>query len=313
MPVQTLYTVKRMTAADNRLSYLRAAWGLIREALLAWHRDNVSRLAAALAFYALFSMAPALLIIIAVASTMIGESAARQESLAYLEGWMGAGRAEFMLSLGERANRELSGALGTLIGAGALLFGATILFAELRKALNDIWNVTHPPGKRRAVKRYLMSRLLAFLMVLSLGGLLSAAVSANAALNAAGELIGGFFEVPGFLLQLGAMLIAFALMTLLFATIFKVLPETEIRWGDVWLGAFVTALLLSFGNYLIGLYLGRSSLGSVYGAAGSLVLVLVWVYYSLRVFLLGAQFTAVYTRQFGSRAQPADGSRGDRS
>ena len=179
MPVQTLYTVKRMTAADNRLSYLRAAWGLIREALLAWHRDNVSRLAAALAFYALFSMAPALLIIIAMASTMIGESAARQESLAYLEGWMGAGRAEFMLSLGERANRELSGALGTLIGAGALLFGATILFAELRKALNDIWNVSHPRGKRKAVKRYLTSRLLPFLMVLSLGGLLSAAVSAS--------------------------------------------------------------------------------------------------------------------------------------
>ena len=274
---------------------------MVFEALLTWHRDKVSRLAAALAFYALFSMAPALLMIIAVASAMIGESAARQETLAYLEGLMGPGRAAFVLSVGERANRELSGTLGTLIGAGVLLFGATVLFAELRSALNDIWNVTHPPGKRKAVMRYLTSRLLAFLMVLSLGGLLSVAVSANTALNAAGELLGHYFEVPGFLLQLGAVLIVFTLMTLLFAVIFKILPETDIHWGDVWLGAFVTALLLSLGNYLIGLYLGRSSLASVYGAAGSLVLVLVWLYYSLRVFLLGAQFTAVYARQFGSR------------
>ena len=175
------------------------------------------------------------------------------------------------------------------------------MFAELRGALNDIWSVTHPAGKRKAVKRYLTSRLLAFLMVLSLGGLLSVAVSTNAALNAAGELLGRFLEVPGFVLQIGTLLIAFTLMTLLFAAIFKILPETEIHWGDVWLGAFVTALLLSFGNDLIGLYLGRSSLASVYGAAGSLVLVLVWIYYSLRVFLLGAHFTAVYARQFGSR------------
>ena len=302
-----------MTTAGTRPSYLRAAWGLIREALLSWHRDKVSRLAAALAFYALFSIAPALLIIIAVASAMVGESAARQETLVFLESQLGIERAAFVLSIGARANRELSGTLGTLIGAGVLLFGATILFAELRNALNDIWNVVHPPGKRKAVKRYLTSRLLAFLMVLSLGGLLSAAVLANTALNAAGRLLGRYFEIPGFLLQLGALLIAFALMTLLFATIFKVLPEADIRWGDVWLGAFVTALLLSLGNYLIGLYLGRSSLASIYGAAGSLVLVLVWIYYSLRVFLLGAQFTAVYARQFGSRAPgalPADGGGG---
>ena len=300
-----------MSTSEARSSYLRAAWGLIFEALLTWHRDKVSRLAAALAFYALFSMAPALLMIVAVASAMIGESAARQETLAFLESRLGPGRAAFVLSVGERANRELSGTLGTLIGAGVMLFGATVLFAELRSALNDIWNVTHLPGKRKAVKRYLTSRLLAFLMVLSLGGLLSVAVSANTALNAAGEVLGRFFEVPGFLLQLGAVLIAFTLMTLLFAAIFKILPETEIRWGDVWLGAFVTALLLSFGNYLIGLYLGRSSLASVYGAAGSLVLVLVWIYYSLRVFLLGAQFTAVYARQFGSRAPQIEAARAD--
>ena len=295
-----------MNTSEAPSSYLRATWGLIFEALLTWHRDKVSRLAAALAFYALFSMAPALLMIIAVASAMIGESAARQETLAYLEGLMGPGRAAFVLSVGERANRELSGTLGTLIGVGVLLFGATVLFAELRSALNDIWNVTHPPGKRRALLRYLTSRLLAFLMVLSLGGLLSVAVSANTALHAAGDLLGRYFEVPGFLLHLGAVLIVFTLMTFLFAVIFKILPETDIRWGDVWLGAFVTALLLSLGNYLIGLYLGRSSLASVYGAAGSLVLVLVWLYYSLRVFLLGAQFTAVYARQFGSRAESAE-------
>ncbi len=223
-----------MNTSEDRWPHLKAAWDLIFEALLAWHRDKVSRLAAALAFYALFSMAPALLMIIAVASAMIGESAARQETLAYLEGLMGPGRAAFVLSVGERANRELSGTLGTLIGAGVLLFGATVLFAELRGALNDIWNVTHPPGKRKAVKRYLTSRLLTFLMVLSLGGLLSAAVSANAALHAAGELLGQYFEVPGLLLQVGAVLIVFTLMTLLFAVIFKILPETEIRWGDVW-------------------------------------------------------------------------------
>ena len=235
--------------------YAGLVWGLTKEAIIGWRTHRESRVAAALAFYALFSIAPSLIIVISVASWAIGEPAARDEAFATIQNAVGAKGAEFAIALSDRANREFSGTAGTLIGLATVLFGATVLFSELLHALNEIWNVVPKAG--RVIRRFLYGRIIAFVMVILIGILLGFAVAANALLSA---------------------------------------------WGDVWVGAAVTASLSSAGNYLIGVYLGRGSIASVYGAAGSLVLVLLWVFYSFRVFLLGAKFTEVYSRQFGSRA-----------
>ena len=275
-------------------------WGLVTEAIIGWRTHRESRTAAALAFYALFSIAPGLIIVISVASWTIGEAAARDEAFAAIENLLGVKGADFAIALSDRANREFSGPAGTLIGLATLLFGATVLFSELRQALNEIWSVAPKPG--RAIRRFLYTRIVAFVMVILTGVLLGFAVAAHALLSALGELAGQWLDVGPAALRALTLGATFSLMTLVFAAMFKFLPRTEIAWGDVWVGAAVTSLLSSGGNYLIGVYLGRSSVASVYGAAGSLVLVLLWVFYSFRVFLLGAKFTEVYSRQFGSRA-----------
>ena len=275
-------------------------WGLVKEAIIGWRTHRKSRVAAALAFYALFSMAPGLIIVISVASWTIGEAAARDEAFAAIENLLGAKGADFAISLADRANREFSGTAGTLLGLATVLFGATVLFSELRQALNEIWSVASKPG--RVIRRFLYTRIVAFVMVILTGVLLGFAVVAHALLSALGELAGQWLDVGPAALRALTLGATFSLMTLVFAAMFKFLPRTEIAWGDVWVGAAVTSLLSSGGNYLIGVYLGRSSVASVYGAAGSLVLVLLWVFYSFRVFLLGVKFTEVYSRQFGSRA-----------
>ena len=280
--------------------YAGLVWGLIKEAIVGWRIHRESRIAAALAFYALFSIAPGLIIVISVASWTIGESAARDEAFAAIENVVGEKGADFVIYISGRANREFSGTAGTLIGLATVLFGATVLFSELRHALNDIWGFAPKTGQ--IIRGFLYTRIIAFLMVILIGVLLGITVAANALLSGLGELAGQWLQVPPLALRALTLGATFSLMTLVFATMFKFLPQTEIAWGDVWVGAAVTSLLSSGGNYLIGVYLGRSSVGFVYGAAGSLVLVLLWVFYSFRAFLLGAKFTEVYSRQFGSRA-----------
>jgi membrane protein len=280
--------------------YAGLVWGLTKEAIIGWRTHRESRVAAALAFYALFSIAPGLIIVISVASWAIGEPAARDEAFATIQNVVGAKGAEFAIALSDRANREFSGTAGTLIGLATVLFGASVLFSELLHALNEIWNVVPKAG--RVIRRFLYGRIIAFVMVILIGILLGFAVAANALLSGLGELAGQWLQVPHLALRALTLGATFCLMTLIFAAMFKFLPRTEIAWGDVWVGAAVTALLSSAGNYLIGVYLGRGSIASVYGAAGSLFLVLLWVFYSFRVFLLGAKFTEVYSRQFGSRA-----------
>lgn len=280
----------------------RVIWQVVKESLIEWRRDNVSRLAAALSFYTIFSLAPALIIIIAVVSAVIGGSAARAEILSRIQNLVGSDRAEFILSLSDQANREVSATWGTLVGLGLLLMGATIFYVQFRNSLNAIWNVK--PKSGHGLKKLLYARVLAFGMVLGTGLLLLVSVAANTVLTAVRETFADYLLDPPILLNLAALAAGFALMTFLFAMIYKLLPEVEIAWGDVWTGAAITSLLFSIGNLLIGLYLGRSSVGSVYGAAGSLVMVLLWVYYSLQTTLLGAEFTKVYARRFGSRSNP---------
>jgi membrane protein len=284
---------------------LRTLWSLLKETAVEWQRDNVGRCAAALAFYMVFSLAPSLMIIVAVAGAFAGRLAARTELFHQIQVFVGPRAASFLQIVSEGA-RQGSGVLSTILGIALALFGATAVFVELQDSLNHIWHVEPKPD--RFFHRLLYTRLLSFLMVLGIGLLLLVALGAGAVLSATEHLVGGLLPLPALITQSSGLLISFALMVVLFALIYKVLPDVLICWKDVWVGATITAVLLAIGRLLITLYLSRSTLRSVYGAAGSLVVILLWVYYSAQIFLFGAEFTQVYARRYGSNILPARGA-----
>ncbi|MBE9014372.1 YihY/virulence factor BrkB family protein, partial [Pseudanabaenaceae cyanobacterium LEGE 13415] len=267
---------------------------LVRDTVNEWNEDNVPLLAAALAYYTMFSLAPLLIIVIAIAGAIYGEEAARGEIVQQIQGLVGREGAEFIQSMIQNANRpDSGGGIATLVGIGFLIFGASGVFGQLQAALNTIWEVKPKPG--RAVKSFIQARFLSFAMVLVIGFLLLVALVLSAALSGISSYFGGFLPEA---FQIGRILnfvLSFALITLLFASIYKFLPDVEVPWKNLWVGAAVTALLFNIGKYLIGLYLGNSSVGSTYGAAGSLVVVLLWVFYSAQILLFGAEFTQVYS------------------
>jgi membrane protein len=277
---------------------------LIKDTITEANEDNVPLFAAALAYYTVFSLAPVLIIAIAIVGAVFGEEAARGEIERQMQGLLGAQGAEFVQSMIQNANQPNSGgALATLISTGVLLFGASGVFGQLQSALNTIWEVKPKPGQ--AVKSFLQSRFLSFAMVLVIGFLLLVSLVLSAVLAGIGAYISSI--VPEFVIlgQLLNFLVSFAVITLLFASIYKFLPDVIVPWKNLWIGAGVTALLFNFGKFLIGLYLGNSSIGSTYGAAGSLVVVLIWVFYSAQILLYGAEFTQVYSRYRGRPLQPS--------
>jgi membrane protein len=284
---------------------LRTLGSLLKETVVDWQRDNVGRSAAALAFYMVFSLAPSLVIIVAVAGVFAGHLAARTELFYQIEAFVGPRAASFLQILSDGA-RQGSGAASTLIGLTLALFGATAVFVELQDSLNHIWHIEPKPD--RFFHRLLYTRLLSFLMVLGIGLLLLAALGAGALLAALQHLLGNLLPVPEAVVQGTGLLVSFLLMVVLFAAIYKILPDVVMSWKDVWVGATITALLMALGRVGITLYLAHSSLRSVYGAAGSLVMFLLWVYYSAHIFLFGAELTKVYARRFGSHILPARGA-----
>jgi membrane protein len=284
---------------------LRTLWSLLKETVVNWQNDNVGRCAAALAFYMVFSLAPSLIIIVAVAGAFAGRLAARTELFHQIAVLVGPRAASFLEILSAEAS-ESSGATSTLIGIALTLFGATAVFVELQDSLNHIWHVE--PKPERFFHRLLYSRLLSFLMVLGIGVLLLLALGIGAMLAAAEQLVGEVLPLAGLVTRNTGLLISFALMVILFAAIYKILPDVVISWKDVWVGAAITALFMAVGRLLITAYLAHSSLRSVYGAAGSLVIILLWVYYSAQIFLFGAEFTQVYARRYGSNILPARGA-----
>jgi len=281
-------------------------WALVTEAFDEWQKDNAMRLAASLSFYAVFSLAPLLFIIVAVGTFVVGESAAQAEILANLRRLVGPSNAQVILTVSQRAQEQYSNLRATVVGIVTLLFGATAVFVELREGLNSAWNVMLKPGSHWTIS-FIRTRLLAFAMVLAVGLLLLLSLFASAFLSGLRYYLGSteiaFFSM---LLQILNFAISFALITVGFAIIYKILPDARIRWSDVWVGAAITSLLFTLGKSLIGMYVGRSLLGSVYGTAGSLVLILLWVYYSAQVFLFGAEFTQVYARKHGTRIVPTE-------
>lgn len=278
---------------------LRAARDLARDAASAWIDDYAPSMGAALAFYTLFSIAPLLLIVISVAGLAFGEQAARGEIMAQLSGLLGVDSARAVESMLEGLNRPSAGILGTTVGLAALLIGATTVFGELQDAMDRIWRApsrTTGSGLWALVR----ARLLSLSMVLGIGFLLMVSLIFSAALAALGKWWGPWFgewELIANGVDIGVSLL---LVTVMFAAIYKWMPRVKVAWPDVWVGAAITAVLFTVGKALIGLYIGRSGIASAFGAAASLVVLLLWVYYSAQVFLLGVEITWVYAHRHGS-------------
>lgn len=269
-----------------------------------WSDDKVPRLGAALAYYTIFSIAPLLLIVVAVAGIWFGRSAAQEQILAQVSGLVGDNGAQMLGSMLQAADKPHSGMLATVIGIATLLFGATGVFVQLQDALNTIWGVTPKPG--RGVMGFIRHRLLSLAMVFGIGFLLLVSLVISAGLSAAGKWMADSLPGGDGLWHALNFLISFALIALLFTLMFKYLPDVKIAWRDVWLGGVVTALLFTLGKFALGMYLGRSSVSGAYGAAGSLIVVLLWIYYSTQILFLGAEFTQVYANRFGRHLEPAD-------
>jgi membrane protein len=277
---------------------LKTWWSLVESAVSSWIDDYAPSMGAALSYYTVFSLAPLLLIVVSIAGLVFGAAAVRGELFAQLQGLMGADAAKAVQDLLASASKPSHGIVGTIVGVAVLGFGATTVFGELQDALDRIWRA--PARKNAGLWSLLRARLLSFGMILGLAFLLMVSLILGAVIAALGKWWAPLFGGWEVLLQAVNLAVGFGLTTLVFAMIYKLMPRVHVQWHDVWLGAVVTALLFTVGKFLIGLYIGKSGIASGFGAAGSLAIVLVWVYYSAQIFLVGAEFTWVYARTLGS-------------
>jgi membrane protein len=275
---------------------------LLKDTVNEWLDDRAMSLAASLAFYTVLSLAPLLILAVSVAGLFFGEAAARGEITQQLRAMLGPEGGSAIESILAHAKEPHANVIGTLIGLVVLLFGASGVFGELQDSLNAIWEVKAKPG--RGWKGIVKARFFSFAMVLSVAFLLLVSFLLSAAINIVGKFVGSGLPGGVVLWTVVNIVISFGIITLLFALIYKVVPDVSVGWRDVWYGAAVTALLFTIGKALIGLYLGKAGVGSPYGAAGSLVVLVVWVYYSAQILFLGAEFTQVYARRFGTRILP---------
>ena len=271
---------------------------LLRSVVDGFFRDRTSTQAAALAYYTVFSLAPLLIISIYIAGFFFGEEAARGEIVQQLTSLVGTDSAHSIEDLVRNAARPGTGSIAALIGFATLLFGATTVFAELKGGLDRIWDVE--PGTVAGFVYMLRKRLLSFGMILAIGFLLLVSLVFSAVL-AAMQRYWFIDPAAGSLLEALNFLVSYLLVAALFASIYKLMPAVRIAWRDVVAGSLVTSLLFGIGKHLLGFYLGRSAVASAYGAAASVVLILLWVYYSALIFLLGAEFTKAWSQLYGSR------------
>lgn len=271
-----------------RKATLASWYGLFRAAATAWLADRAPSMGAAMAYYMVFSLAPVLILVIAIAGLVFGQAAAQGAIVAQLGDLMGVEGAAALQAMIASAGHTRAGIIATLIGAGTLLVASTAVFGELQASLNVIWKVQR---SRQALAAAARERLLSLSLILALGFLLLVSLVLSAALSAFGDYLNGVFPGLSLILRVLHLALSFGLMSVLFGMIFKILPDTPVAWQDVWVGAMTTALLFSLGKYLIGLYIGSSNVASAYGAAGALVIILLWIYYSAQILLFGAEFT----------------------
>ncbi len=292
-------------ATASRWPGWRGMWRLSVDAISRWIDDRAPSMGAALAYYALFSIAPLLLIVIAVAGSVFGAEAARGAIFDELRGMLGNDGAAAVQGLLESVGSDQKSGVGALISAGLLLIGATTVFAELQGALDVIWRVP-PRTARPGWLKFLRLRLISFGLVLGVGFLLIVSLVASAAISVLGRWWAPMFGAWTVALAITNFIVGFGLITMLFAMIYKLMPTARIAWRDVFIGAAGTAMLFSIGKTLIGLYIGSSGVASGFGAASSVVALLVWVYFSAQIFLVGAEFTWLYAQRYGSfRNAPA--------
>jgi membrane protein len=291
---------------DKKHSTLREAWETLKETGSDWSDDNASRLAAALAYYALLSLAPLLVIAVAVAGFFFGTDAARGKVAAELGGIVGGDAAQSIQAVIASAESPTKGVFSTIVGVVTLFFGASGVFRELQSSLNTVWEVKPKPGL--GLWGEVRSRVFSFTMVLSVAFLLLVSLILSSLLSAIGTFVAGLLPGGETLWQVVNLVISGLIVALMFAVIFKYIPDVEIKWRDVWSGAVVTSLLFTIGKFALGLYLGKAAVGSAYGAAGSIIALVVWVYYATQIFLLGAEFTQVRARRNGREIQPSKGA-----
>jgi len=279
---------------------LKSLFALLKETFTQWLEHKAPRLAAALAYYMVFSLAPLLVIAIAIAGAVFGEEAAQGEIVTRISGFVGQDAASVIEKAIANASEPDLSNIASLISIAILLFGASGVFAQLQDALNTIWGVQPRPG--RAVKQFISKRILSFGMVLSLSLFVILSLILTGGISALSKL----HLLPGlpFLWKFLSLAVSFGLVTLFFALVFKFLPDAKVAWSDVWMGAIITSILFAIGRSLLGWYLGKTSFASTYGAAGSLIVLLAWIYYSAQILFLGAEFTEVYARKHGSHITP---------
>jgi membrane protein len=283
-------------------------WQFLKKTVYNWIDDEPFALAAALSYYTLFSLAPLLTIAIAMAGLFFGQEAAQNQVVETTRGLIGKESAQAIQEMIQSAGEKpAAGIISTVFGVIALLFGAGGVVGQLQASLNKVWGVAPKPGQ--GVWGFIRQRFVSYAMVLSIGFLLLVSLVVSAVLSGMSRLLGNMFGGAEALVHGLDLLVSFAFITLLFALIYKFLPDARIRWKDVWIGAVFTSLLFTIGKSLIGLYLGNSGVTSVYGAAGSLITVLLWVYYSALIFFFGAELTRVYAIEYGSGVAPADNAR----
>jgi membrane protein len=283
---------------------LKETIDVLKQTFSEWMEDQAPTLGAALAYYTVFSLAPLLIISISIAGLVFGKEAAQGQIFDQLRGLLGDESGRAMEVMVQNASAEpATGLVATLLGFVTLLFGASGVFAQLQMSLNTIWGVQPKPG--RGILGIIQDRILSFGFILVVGFLLLVSLLLTAAIAFVGHRFGEM--VPGMeaLAQILNSIFSLAVIALLFAMIFKFLPDAKIAWRDVWIGAFITAALFTLGKFALGLYLGRSGVASSYGAAGSLIVLLLWVFYSSQIVFFGAEFTQVYANRFGSRVAPS--------
>ncbi|MBS0018372.1 MAG: YihY/virulence factor BrkB family protein [Arthrospira sp. SH-MAG29] len=282
---------------------LATAKSLFKETITEWQKDKVPILAAALAYYMVFSLAPLLMIVIAVAGLIVGEAVAQQEVLDQLEKLMGEQGASVIANAIQSQFHPSSSIITTIIGVVTLLFAATTIFAQLKESLNIIWHVEVIPGQ--GIWEFIRSRILSIIMVLLVGLLLLSSLAISSFLAGMSDWLDQVVSIPRLLRSLIDNGVSFILITILFGQIYRILPDVKIAWSDVAVGSGITAILFIIGRTFISFYLGRATVASAYGAASSFVVLLLWIFYSCQIFLLGAELTKIWSRRFGNQIRPS--------
>jgi membrane protein len=279
----------------------KAIFALFQQAFLGWQQHNAPRLGAALAYYAIFSLAPLLILVVAIVGLAFGEKEAQERIIQQAQGLVGAQGAMAIRTMIEGTQKPNEGIVASVVGIGSVLLGASGVVAALREALDTIWEVSSKPTKGlTGILNTIKTRFFLFAMVLGIGLLLLLSLVVSAGIAAFGDLLTGILSIPVFMLELVNSAFLFIVIALLAAVMYKVLPAVEIAWKDVWIGAALTSLLFTIGKFLFGIYLGTGAVGSAYGAAGTFLVILVWVYYSAQILFFGAEFTRVYALTCGS-------------